>query len=263
MKRISLIGAILTLVACGSGGDNGVTSSNAGYLSLDFVAAQDFNPNADHGQVTKYKLTLTGSEIETPIEAYYPTDTKEVTFEGFPGGSTVRVMLEAINVNNLTVRRGRSNDILIKGGQNVGATVIVNNVPIFSNVRDGATVYNNRFVPKVFALGAITFQISDYFGDRNSVIVDQITGQSHFSISESSELSIISVQAPKLDEGVHELVVKDIETGESSAITVTVLDGSNQKGLPTTAGSYMGTLMSSSGSPATNMALYHSLQTDF
>lgn len=254
--KLILITFLILFTACGSGS----TVNNPGFLSLDFVPAQNFDPNADHGQVSKYKLTITGSALETDMETYYPVDTEAVTLEGFAGGSTIRVMIEAINVNDVCVRRGRSDDISIKGGQNVSASVTVNNVPIFANVRDGATVYNNRFVPKIFAPGAIDFQISDLFNESNSIIVDQISNESVFSISESSDLSILTINAPTLANGTHQLTVKDEDTDESSTIQVTVLDGTRQKGLLTTSGNYLGSLMSPANANEYNLATYFNWQ---
>lgn len=262
MKKLLIIVSIILFTACGSSSDvSGLfNSDNPGYLSLGFTQAQDFNPNADHGQISKYKLTISGSSLDTPIERYYPVGTKDVTFEGFPGGSTLRVKIEAINVNDICVRRGLSEDILIKGGQYVSSNITINNVPIFANVRDGATVYNNRFAPKVFAPGEITFQLSDLYNGSNSVIVDQITNESLFSISSDISYSVTNINAPTLSVGSHELEVEDPDTNESSNIKITVLDGTKQKGLPTTAGNYVGSLMNFNTDLANNFVMYHKWQ---
>ena len=253
------------LIACSSTStdvSSQFNSDNPGYLSLGFIQAQSYNPTIDHGLVTQYKLTITGSGIAEDIINYYPAGTEAVTFEGFPHGSTIRVTIEALNANGITVRRGYSEDITIIGGQSVSSDITVNNVPIFANVRDGATVYNNRFVPKVFAPGEIQFQISDLFNESQSVMTDQVSNLTQFSISTSDDDSIMPIYAGQLDTGTHSLTVQDNQTGEASTIEVTVLDGSNKKALTTTAGDYLGSLISPDNSFKNNLYIYNTLLTE-
>lgn len=224
-------------------GDSGASQSQ-GLLFLGIQQQQNFNPNADHGQIEKYKLTISGSQLDQPIEKYYSKDEQEATIEGLPAGSQVRVELEAINSNDIVVRRGKSQSIHIIGGQNAQADLAINNVPIFANVRDGAIVYNNRFQPKIFAPGEINFQVSDTLDGHFSIIEDTVSDQTHFSISESVKDSVLTINAAEFSIGEHELMVKDPDTGEFSKIKVRVLEGQNQKALATSAGAYLGTPMS-------------------
>jgi len=251
---------MVLLSSCGTNSNFEFNNDNLGFLSLGLTSAQSFNPNADHGKIVKYKLIITGSAITDPIERFYPVDTNEVTIEGFPASSTIRVVIEAININDVCVRRGTSEDILIKGGQNVSSTITINNVPIFANVRDGAIVYNNRFAPKIFAPGEINFELSDLFNGSKSLIEDQVTNLTRFSINVSENDSIMSINAPILSLGTHNLTVEDINSGEASTILITVLDGAQKKALTTTAGNYVGSIMSVNTSWETNFIDYHNFQ---
>lgn len=244
MKTIVIILVLTIIIACNQPSSNTNGPKIPGFISLGFKTAQSFNPTAEHGKIAQYKLTIAGSGLAEPIINYYSADTKEITFEGLPSESNIRIMIEAINTNGICVRRGKSNDIKILGGQTIAADITVNNVPIFANVRDGAVVYNNRFVPKIFAPGEIPFQISDLFNEQLTTIKDQISDSSTFSISTSDNDSVMPVYVQTLPPGSHKLTVQDDKTGESSTINITVLDGSNKKPLITTAGGYLGSMIS-------------------
>lgn len=205
---------------------------------------QEFNPNVSHGEIDRYKVTIMGATLIASIVKYYEAGTTAATFDGFADGTTLTILVEYINANGLTVRRGQSQTLTITAGQTITTALDINNVPIFANVRDGATVYNNRFAPEVFAPGAIEFQVSDFFNASESVLTDTDSGLATFSISEGDPTSTLSLNVPTLSAGDHELTVIDTDTGESSTITITVLQGSTQNGLVTTVGAYLGSPMS-------------------
>lgn len=239
---ILTLGAAIT--SCTGSTPNGLPSSQTGFLSLSLNETQEFNPNVSHGEIDRYKVTITGSTLIAPIVKYYEAGTTSASFDGFADGATLTVLIEYINANGLTVRRGQSQTLTITAGQTTAAAVDVNNVPVFANVRDGATVYNNRFVPEVFAPGAIEFQVSDFFNASESILTDVDSGLASFSINEDDPTSTLSINVPELSAGDHELTVTDTDTGESSTITVTILEGATQNGLITTAGAYLGSPMS-------------------
>lgn len=234
----------ISITSCTGSTSNGLPSSQTGFLSLSLNETQEFNPNVSHGDIDRYKVTITGSTLIAPIVKYYEAGTTSASFDDFADGTTLTVLIEYINVNGLTVRRGQSQTLTITAGQTTAASLDVNNVPVFANVRDGATVYNNRFVPEVFAPGAIEFQVSDFFNASESILSDVDSGLASFSINEDDATSTVSINVPELSAGDHELTVTDTDTGESSTITVTVLQGSTQNGVVTTAGAYLGSPMS-------------------
>jgi len=236
-------------------------SDNPGSIDLEIEEAHTFDPTIDHGKILNYKVTITGTPLTDPIIQYFPVDTEEATFEGFPHGSVIQVMVEALNTNNICVRRGRSEDITIIGGQTVTSILTIYNVPIFANVYDGAIVYNNRFSPKIFAPGQIPFELSDLFNGSTSSVEDQITHETLFSISADISDAILTINAPMFDLGIHELTVQDPTTSEASTVQISVLDGTKQKALTTTAGKYVGTLLSTEIANSSNFILYQQYQT--
>lgn len=263
MKKYIFCILFMILSACNENHSdlNGIfNSSNPGYLALGFTSTQSFNPNTEHGRIKTYRLTLASSALETPIIKYFDANTKEAAFEGFPDASHLSILIEALNANNVCVRRGRSDNITIKGGQTASALVTIANVPIFANVRDGAIVYNNRFVPKVFAPGAITFSVTDSFADRQAALADTATGETQFSISEGDETSVKIIYTETLEPGDHQLTAVDTDTEESSTVNITVRDGSEARALTTSAGGYVGTSANDNNHFVNNMIVYNNWQ---
>ena len=168
-------------------------------------------------------------------------------------------MVEAINDNDSVVRRGTSQEIVIRGGEDNPANIAINNVPIFANVRDGATVNAGRFVPKVFAPG-ITFELSDTVLGETNLLQDVTTNEASFSVS-VDDASVKPIYIARLDAGEHQLTVRDPRSGESTSITMTVLDSQKHKVLPSTAGAYVGSPSSRGTESLSNMLLYYSLTT--
>lgn len=237
MKSLQLFTLTLIIVChmhCGSH-----TTTSAG-LHLNMGETAKFNPNASHGKIEKFRLRVTGSDLPQQIEQIYPYGTESATIEGLPPDSDVIVTLEAINVNDIPVRRGESQNIKIISGTNTTAELNLNNIPIFSNVRNGAIVYNNRFAPKIFAPGEINFQLSQQVGSESTLMEDIIENSTNFSIGKDITSSVMTVHTGELELGSHKLTVRDPDTEEASTIEIKVLDGKHKKGLATTAGAHLG-----------------------
>lgn len=255
-RTIVTIMLFLVLIACQE--DRGGVTQNAGFLSLTINENQKFDPNAEHGQIKGYRVTVSGDALGTPLINYYPAGTATARFDGFAHGLTVEVTVEVINDNGTVVRRGRSGNMVIQGGRDNPATIAINNVPIFANVHNGAMVNAERFVPKIFAPGGINFELSDTFGDSTRMLQDEVTGEATFSVSADDD-SVLPVYIPRLTAGEHSLSVRDPHSGESSSITVNVKDGGRKAVLTTTAGAYVGSLASRSTGSMSNLLFYYTL----
>lgn len=257
MRNRVAIGLSLMFFFTGCLGASSATSEGTGYAILSLHAAQDFNPNAVHGEIFEYKVSITGDGLIAPLIRYYPSGTSEARFEGLPANSLVAVMVEYINVNGLVVRRGYSDRVRIQGGVVTPVDVTLNNVPIFANVRNGAIVKAERFVPLVFAPGEITVQISDEFNGDVSVLTDATSGEALHSVSVADSSSLLTFHAPPLPPGNHELTVTDTQTGESSAVALTILSGESRPVLVTTSGGLTGLPMSLNSTEGLNAAAYY------
>ena len=238
-------------LGCGQGG------GAQGYLQLFLKAQQAFNPNIDHGVVQYYKVTITSENQSQPLVHYFRAGTEKAKFLGFPHGEVLQVTIDIINANGIVVRRGRSQEIVIQKGEVLPVEIFVNNVPIFANVKNGATVVHNRFLPKIFAPGEITFQLQDEFSDQVHLLQDEFTQDFSFSISPNIATSIRPIFIQSLEPGVHGLIVEDPETKEKTEIEIQVIEGTNRKVLPTTAGGYVGAMGSFEKNSRSSLWEYH------
>lgn len=262
MKTLLTIFLIsITIINCGDSSSS--YDGNTQKINLRFIEKNEFDPFGEHGAIDKFKITVTGENLSTPIIQYYPFETESVEFEELSANTQIEILVEAINYNEMVVRRGRSGQFDIVGGQISNANIEIYNVPIFANVTDGSQVYSNRFIPKVFAPGGIQFQVIDEFNDSQSILADKVTGEATFSINENQESSIKAVYSSDLPIGTHKLTVKDVNTDEATTISIQALNSSKRKVLPTTAGGFVGGSMSKSPVGRTNLPLFFMNLADF
>jgi hypothetical protein len=239
MKKILMVILMVWIASCSGKGATG-----SAMVSLSLRTAQSFNSTVVHGEITRYRVTVTGGNLSAPLVKYFDKTAKEARFDGFPLGTDVYVIVEYLNVNGVVVRRGRSEAVHIQKGNTTPVEITVNNVPIFANVKDGAIVANDRFVPKVFAPGGIPFQITDNFNGSANVMSDDTNALTTLSVSADESTSVMPFHVSLLTTGTHELSVKDPVTGESTTVKVIMVESDRKKALATTAGGNVGSLMS-------------------
>lgn len=233
----TLLLAVFLSVSCREGG-----GGPTGTVSLKVRYAQSFDPNAVNAEVVEYRVTVFSDSLPLPVLKVFPAGTPSATFTGFAGGAEVNVLVEYVNGDGAVIRRGRSAPVVIRAGTDTPVVVTVNNVPIFTNVKDGATVVGSRFVPRVFAPG-ISFEIEDGFNGAVSLLPDVIDGALSFSVGEGNVTQVLPVRVPPLSVGDHVLTVRDPGTGEATSVRVRAVERSGKRALTTTAGGYAGSIL--------------------
>lgn len=253
MKRqMFFLMAVFLISACGNRG------GGAGGVSLRVRYGQSSDSSGTYGVVASYRVTISSNDMTVLILREFPADTDSARFDGFSEGASLHVLVEAVNADGLTIRRGRAGPVVIRAGSDVPADVLVNNVPVFTNVKDGATVLSTRFVPRVFAPG-IAFEIEDHFGDNRETLPDAVSGEVSFSLADGTTESVLAVRIPALAAGVHVLTVRDPVTGESSCVEIRIVNRPGMPVLTTTAGGYAGPFSSDGRAAAFNLAEYFRL----
>lgn len=227
----------------------------AGNIRLVVSADRDFRTDINHGEAGEYRITVSGDSLESPIVRSFAAGTEEAQFDDLPAGANLTVALEVINVNGIVVRRGTSDNVMIRGGQVTPVSLTLRPVPIFANVRDGARIPANRFVPRLFYPGAGQVILSDSSTAGTRSLRNSLTDELSFSLSENQALHPLYVG--ELAPGTHALEVRDAATGEASQVSVEILPPSERPVLPTSAGGYVGTLMSMTGTVSTNLPSVH------
>ena len=245
MKSIkkSLIFLFIIIVSVSCGNSSKVGNGN-GRLALAITNNVDFDPNVDHSRIDCFVVSIDGDGIETSVKQKFGFDTESVTFEGLNAGETVNVTVEAVNYNGYAILRGVSEDVMVGEDNTTVSKIEVKAVPVFANVYHNATVYSNRFVPKIYAPTNVEFDVVDLFNGSESVLEDLVCGAVDFSVNASDTNSVKTVYAAPLPEGTQQLTVQDTDTGESTQITINVIDSGQVKALQTTAGAYVGSMMS-------------------
>lgn len=230
----------LCFLSCQQGPKDGVESGN---FSLRMVAVPQFQTAIDHGQLREYRITILAGEGSTPIVRYFPAGTAEARFDSFAAGSMLDITAEVINVNGQVIRRGRVEDLKIEGGRIVPVDMSVNPVPIFANLREGARVPQNRFLPRVFVAGSTELELWDHTDSGVRQLVNALTAEPSFSLSDSAEPHVAALSVGILPTGQHELSLRDARSGESSQVSIEILPPVRKQILPSTAGGFVGGLM--------------------
>ena len=226
MKRILALLALLALAGCSAGPAN---ESAGGAISLKVVNAASFDPYADHGRIEKYRVTVNGEGIETPIVAEFAGDVKEGTVGDIPTGEERTVAVEALNPNEVAIREGEALDVNVGDGV-TEVSIGMEAVPIFTNIADENTIDNTRLVFKIFSDPANPVMVKEYSDSVDRFLSDASTSLSEIYLDQSTGLGRF---APALmDPGARIFSAVDMVTGRSHEVDVTVVDGTSRRPAP-------------------------------
>lgn len=254
MKRdLLMIFLLMCILSCQ---EKNLHSDEKGFVSLTIHYEEKFNPNISHGEIREYRVLIKNKTSNQSHEYSVAADQNELVLEDYPHGDVLDIQVEYLNQNQIVVRRGYAKDIEIQGGQYTTAVLDVYNVPIFANVKDGAVVVADRFVPQIFAPGEIEFEVLNIYQGQTKKLKDQSTQESSFSVS-ANESSLRYLSIDPLPYGKQELIVTSLQTGESSKIQIFVVKRRSNKPLLTTSGGYTGVLTGGEIHKSLHMVNYH------
>lgn len=225
--RISfLIVMISMLAACGNGAATG-DFSNA--LAIRVLHAHSFDPAAEHGRVVRYRVTVSGQDIELPIVAEFPGDAAEGVVEGVPAGEGRTVSVVAINPNEAAILAGEARGVEVGGGIN-DVPVDLEAVPIFTNLHSGNAVENTRLIFRLFSTPEHPVIVEERFKTQATVLPDASLGSAEILLDQSTGLGRC---APiLLPPGRHHFAVRDAVTGRETEVVVELTDGTRQQPAP-------------------------------
>jgi len=224
MRRILILLTLLALAGCGGGNMSGSSG-----IALKVMSVGGFSSNAEHGRVDKYRVTVTGEGIETPIEAEFPGDAEEGVIEEIPSGKDRTVEVEAINPNGVAIKEGEAYEVKVGGGM-TEVPITLESVPIFTNIAAGNTVENTRLVFKVFSDPTNPVVVEEVVGAGVAPMIDASTSLAELYLNESTGLGRI---APALMEpGKRVFTVRDLVTGRTHQAGVTLVDGTGRRPAP-------------------------------
>lgn len=225
MRRIIYLLALLALAGCGAPLDG----ADGGGLAVRVKSAAAFDTTIEHGRVVSYRVIVEGEGIDVPIAAEFPGDAEEGVIEGVPAGEGRTVRVEAINGNGARIREGEAFGVRVGGGMNQ-VEVVLEAVPIFTNLAQGNAVENTRLVFKVFSDPANPVIVEEGSGGGVTALIDAATNVAELYLDQSTGTGRL---APVLMEpGERTFSVRDAVTGRSNSVGVRVVDGTAARPAP-------------------------------
>lgn len=237
LKLLSTFAVVTTVALLASScgvftGDGSFTTGpreSTGSLKATVTNSKSFNPNISHGQITQYKVTISGDDFSPPIEAWFDGTAESGTVDGVPVGENRTIRIDALNINGVVIRSGETTGVTIEPAEVAETEVAMESVPIFANLADDNVVPNTRLIIKVFSDPADPIEIEDEFSGSSSVLPDISTGGREISPDASGTAKLLpSLLAP----GIHKFTAKNIRTELSSSVTVRLTDGTKIKAAP-------------------------------
>ncbi|MEK7083825.1 MAG: hypothetical protein AAB932_01170, partial [Patescibacteria group bacterium] len=123
------------------------------------------------------------------------------------------------------IRRGRKEGIHIYPGKITAVDLVMNGVPVFTNITDKSAITGNRLRFEVFAEPESSIEILNATnGGENGEsepIIDQSTSLAYIDTTVNDE-GLYTVTPSAFDYGAYSFLVRDKETGESSTVSVTL-----------------------------------------
>lgn len=222
--RCALAGmTALAAAACGTP-DGGA----GGSLAVSIRGVEGFNPSIAAGKIALYRVRIEGPGIAAPIEASFPADAAGGVIDGVPVGGGREVSVTAENINDVAIRAGEASGVEVGDGPNE-VDVVLQAVPIFTNLADGAAVDNTRLVFRVLADPAHPTIV-----ENRTAGADAAGAASGFSAGVSLDAATgLGMFTPSLmPPGERIFAVRDAVTGRESIVRVMLLDGAKRRAAP-------------------------------
>lgn len=226
-KSFLFLPLIFIFTSCGSGG--GAFSSAENAIVVSISNSKSFDPNIEHSRILKYRVVVEGDGIAEPIEAEFPGDAEEGVIENVPAGSGRMVKVSALNANEKVIRAGEA--CCVQVGEGIAdVSVDLESVPIFTNLKDDASVDNTRLVFRIFSDAGEAVAVENAGSGNGAAVADANTGIPEVMFDNSTGLgSIAPVVMPA---GEYKFRVKNLKSGRGSEIAVHLLDGERKRPAP-------------------------------
>lgn len=236
MKR-SIVFAVLLLTHCGGGSSAPQSAGDAGggALKLNVGFANSTTAQSARTKVAKYRVVISAAEI-SPISVELDGNSDGGVIDGVPAGTDRTIEVVALNEDGEEIRAGDVGGVEVRSGETTGATVNMDLVPIFANLRNGGVVYNSRFRAEVVGepgdaiiveAGPVT---DDAPSTSTSPLIDASVNSAEVHVDESSGVAVVA--PPRLTPGKYRLIARNSRTGRASSLTISLIDGTKRRGAP-------------------------------
>lgn len=228
IQNIAVLFISLTISGCG-GDFAGVQDPASGALSVSLTNSKSSEAKGPIGTIQKYKILIEGADIPNAIETEFHGDARFGVIENIPVGEARKISVEGTNSNGELIRAGEIGGVDIGGGDNE-ARVVLESVPVFTNLKNDNLCDNARLHFSVYSDAPYPVQIEEINSNGTSVISDQSLAFNEINPDESTGRG--SLRAPVLPPGPHEFIVRDLITNRSSKVRVRLFDGTKLRAAP-------------------------------
>ncbi len=189
--------------------------------------AGKFGLSTDALEIARFQVTVTGEG--TPLTAAGDATATELRVDGVPYKVPLTVLIEAFNAEGTVIRRRRIEGLVIKPGVVAPMESTLNTVPVVLNLRSGSIVLADRLRLVGFGEPGSSIRVESRQAS-SSISMNESVGGSPMVVSPSLSTGLFEFVPPSRLSGRQTLTVIDEETGESSSLTVYVVDGSDRPG---------------------------------
>ncbi len=177
-------------------------------------------------RVETYRILISGDNFDS-IEIFYPGNVISDTIKGIPKGEGRTLLVEAMNKNGTVICR-RQVAVNIKGGKNTPINIALLSVPFVTNLSNGNLVTATRLLFKGYGEPTGGIEILDSFGGSEKPLIDLSTSRDLVSPSLSDAGFFFKPEV--LPIGPHTFTIRDAGTGESSQVSVILVQPGREPG---------------------------------
>lgn len=231
----SLFTVIVLLLIISCGGENNSMSLEGPHIALSVLQSKSHNPQISHGQIDHYTLTVTAPDLKIPFTHVFGGDAEAGKITDIPTGSKRTLTMEAVNINQQVIRRGRVEGIDIVPGMFSTVEIVMHAVPIFVNIKDKSAVADRRLQFTLFGEAGSELNLMETVGSAEAKnLVDQNSGRAGIDTSNREGLFTFTPQT--MDQGLHFFKVLDVKNGEESTLAVSLYEQTVRPGLSLNSG---------------------------
>lgn len=233
MKKIYCLAFLVVATNCGSS-DNSMNLEGP-HIALSVKQSKSHNPQISHGQIDHYTLTVTAPDLKIPFTHVFGGDAETGKITDIPIGSKRTLTMEAVNINQQVIRRGRAEGIDIVPGMFSTVEIVMHTVPIFVDIKDKSAVADRRLQFKLFGeAGSELGLVEEVNSAEAKNLVDQNTGRA--AIDTSNREGLFTFTPQTMNQGLHFFKVLDVKNGEESTLAVSLYEQTVRPGLSLNSG---------------------------
>lgn len=233
MKKLYLVMVIsLVLSACG-----GSSSQDLSLISLKiensrapegFAALTAAQLPSARLTVTRFRLTVSGEGIASPIIAEADGSATEVEVLEIPPGLNRSLLIQAFNSDGEVIRRRQIDGLNLNPGVITPISTSLNTIPLILNLRNGNIVQANSLRLQCFGEPGSSLSITAEASNGTSISLNENVSDP-ILVSPSVSTGLADYTPPRSLRGRQKLEVRDTQSGESSSVSILIID-SNRPG---------------------------------